>query len=147
MKVLRSVLLLLLTLAVVVSSTGLTVGMHLCAGEINGFTLFGQAQHCPMEQQQQKLPACHHKNGEANPLEKSIAGCCEDQTLSVDKVDFLTSSGKALAASPDVSFVAVVAVVWSYLLGLPQPAFTPVSDYSPPTLARNIPVLVQSFLL
>jgi hypothetical protein len=147
MKLLRHILLLLLTFAVLVSSTGLSVGMHLCAGEISNFNLFGQSQPCPMEEQKEKLPPCHHMGGEAIPLESSASDCCEDQTLSVDKVDLLTSSSKALAATPDVALVAVVAVVWSYLFGLHQPFFSPISEYSPPSLARNIPVLVQSFLL
>lgn len=147
MKLLRPILLLLLTFAVLVSSTGLSVGMHLCAGEISNFNLFGQSQPCPMEEQKEKLPPCHHKEGEAIPGENSAADCCEDETLNIDRVDLLTPSGKALVAAPDVALVAMVAVVWSHLLGLHQPVFTPKSDYSPPSLARNIPVLVQSFLI
>jgi hypothetical protein len=147
MKVLRPILLLLLTFTVLVSSTGMTVGMHLCAGEISHLNLFGTSEPCPMEQPRQKLPPCHHPEGEALPME-SAAGCCEDQILSVDQVDLLKPAGQSLAhAAPDLAFVAVVAAVWSYLFGLQQPVLLPVPVYAPPALARNIPVLVQSFLI
>jgi hypothetical protein len=141
-------LLLLLTFAVVVSSTGLTLGMHLCAGEISHFALFGQSRPCPMDEPQEKLPPCHREDGEALPLEDAATACCENQTLTVDQVDLLKPFGKSLApAAPELTFVAVVAAVWSYLFGIQQPVIPHVPDYSPPALARNIPVLVQSFLI
>jgi hypothetical protein len=148
MKVLRSVMLLMLTFTVLVSSTGMTVGMHLCAGEISSLHIFGLWESCTMEQKQETLPPCHHQDEETLPLSDSLADCCEDQTLQVDQIDLLTSSGKNLAANaPEIPFLTIVAHVWSYLFGLQQPALPPVPAYSPPALARNIPVLVQSFLL
>jgi hypothetical protein len=146
MKLLRHLLLLLLTVAVLVSATGVTVGMHLCAGEINNFTLFGQAQPCPMEQKQEKLPPCHH--GDAAPTEESADGCCENQTVTVDRVDVAVEGKTAASAKmQEVKLLAVVQVALAHLLAIDKTGnFSPLS-YSSPLIVRNIPVLVQSFLL
>lgn len=59
MKRYRRILLLTLTLLLLVSSTGISVGLHVCGGEIRDLSFFGQEPSCPMEEKQEALPPCH----------------------------------------------------------------------------------------
>jgi hypothetical protein len=147
MKVLRSILLLLLTFAVLVSSTGMTLGMHLCAGEVNNFTLSGHSEPCPMEQKKETPPPCHSKGGQTAPMETPADDCCEDQTVHIQKVELLGSSGKTISAKLEFSFVALAVMARLFLFDLFSSKPAPFAEYSPPALTRNIPVLLQSFLI
>ena len=93
-----------------------------------------------MEQQKEKLPPCHEAPANDD--------CCQDQTIVLEVEDQKSFSTTAFKLSvPDMTFIAAFAVVWSSLFNLYSPAYIHVPDYSPPVLAQDIPVLVQSFLL
>ncbi|MEJ8804089.1 HYC_CC_PP family protein [Pontibacter sp. H249] len=143
MRVLHRIILLTLALLVLVSSTGISVGMHLCAGEIRDLNLYGQADECPMEQMKEKLPPCHAP--EEEPKERS---CCEDHQLTIERLD-ITTDTKALTPTKtlDLKFIAAVKVVILQLFA-PQEELKPAyALYTSPPIARDIPVLVQSFLI
>lgn len=143
MKFLKQIILLTLTLLVLVSSTGISVGMHLCGGEVADLALFGEVADCPMEQQKEPLPSCHKV-----PVSDSTADCCDDQTFVFDHSD-ATSSSKTLILSKtaEIKFIAAVKVIILQLFApeaAPKPTY---AFYESPPLARDIPVLVQAFLL
>ncbi|MBC5774675.1 hypothetical protein H8S95_11430 [Pontibacter sp. KCTC 32443] len=144
MKLYRQIILLTLTLLVLVSSTGMAVGMHLCGGELRDVSFFGAEADCPMEQQKQKLPACH-KVPDKNDSAKD---CCDDHTLVFEHAD-ATSDSKALILTKalDLKFVAAFkAVILQFFA--PETDLKPTyALYESPPIARDIPVLVQSFLL
>ncbi|GAB3532459.1 hypothetical protein GCM10027443_16360 [Pontibacter brevis] len=145
MKLYRQIILLTLTLLVLVSSTGMAVGMHICGGELRDVTLFGAAADCPMEQKQQKeLPPCH------SPLEKKADNktCCEDHKVIVERTDATSEHDTVtLNKALDIKFIAAVQAVVLQLFA-PEAAIQPTyARYASPPLARDIPVLVQSFLL
>ncbi|MER2996704.1 HYC_CC_PP family protein [Pontibacter populi] len=142
MKLYRQIVLLALTLLVFVSSTGISVGMHLCAGELQDIALFGSEADCPMEEQKDKQPACHKVPA------TDEAECCDDHTL-VFEHDDAASDSKSLILTKtlDLKFVAAFKAVILQFFALeadPKPAY---AFYEAPPLARDIPVLVQSFLL
>jgi hypothetical protein len=144
MKLYRQVLLLALTLLVFVSSTGISVGMHLCGGELRDISFFGAEADCPMEQQKDNLPACHKvpaSDGEAKD-------CCDDHTLVFEHAD-ATSDSKALILTKalDLKFVAAFTAVILQLFAPEAIIASNYAFYNPPSIARDIPVLVQSFLL
>ncbi|RDV16168.1 hypothetical protein DXT99_05725 [Pontibacter diazotrophicus] len=142
MKLYRQVILLTLTLLVLVSSTGMAVGMHICGGELRDVTLFGTAADCPMEKQQEDLPPCHAAEKEADD------NCCEDHKVVVERTD-ATSEHDAITLSKtlDIKFIAAVQTIILQLFA-PEAAIQPTyARYASPPLARDIPVLVQSFLL
>ena len=143
MHLYRQIILLTLTLLVLVSSTGMAVGMHICGGELRDVTFFGAEAECPMEQEQEALPPCHAAKQEAD--DKS---CCEDHQVIVERLD-LAAKHKTFSLNKlqDFQFVAVVkAVVLQWFA--PETELKPAyALYESPPLARDIPVLVQSFLL
>ncbi|MFD2247753.1 HYC_CC_PP family protein [Pontibacter ruber] len=142
MKLIRQLILLVLTFVVLVSSTGMVVGMHICGGELQDLTFFGTKADCPMEQQKEKLPACHKVPA------KDKADCCDDHTLVFEHAD-ATSDSKALLLTKalDHKFVAAFKVVILQLFAPEEAVESTYASYSPPSIARDIPVLVQSFLL
>ncbi|WP_242929283.1 HYC_CC_PP family protein [Pontibacter vulgaris] len=144
MKLYRQILLLALTLLVFVSSTGISVGMHLCGGELRDIAFFGAEADCPMEQQKEKLPACH----KVPASDDKAKDCCDDHTLVFEHAD-ATSDSKALILTKalDLKFVAAFkAVILQFFA--PETDLKPTyALYESPPIARDIPVLVQSFLL
>ena len=145
MKLYRQIILLTLTLLVLVSSTGMAVGMHICGGELRDVTLFGGPADCAMEQKQQnELPPCHA------PKEKKAddGTCCEDHQVIVERTDATSEHDTITLSKPlDIKFIAAVQAVILQLFA-PEEAIQPAyARYASPPLARDIPVLVQSFLL
>jgi hypothetical protein len=144
MKLYRRILLLTLTLLLLVSATGISVGLHLCGGKIHDLSFFGQAADCPMEQKQQALPPCHTSKESLN-AEKQ---CCEQHQLVLSGVDDLAAhKTQLLTKAPDLHLLAAVQAFIRQLLApvaAPNPAY---ALYASPPIARDIPVLGQSFLL
>ncbi|NDK55631.1 HYC_CC_PP family protein [Pontibacter fetidus] len=144
MKLYRQILLLALTLLVFVSSTGISVGMHLCGGELRDISFFGAEADCPMEQQKEKLPACH----KVPASDDKAKDCCDDHTLVFEHADATADSKALILTKPlDLKFVAAFkAVILQFFA--PEADLKPTyALYESPPLARDIPVLVQSFLL
>jgi hypothetical protein len=139
----RRILLLTLTLLLLVSTTGISVGLHLCGGKVRDLSFFGQAADCPMEQKQ--LPPCHEAPQDQQSPEKK---CCEQHQLVLGSVDEAPGTkSQLLPKTPDLKFMAA-GKVFILPFGLPtadpKPAY---ALYASPPIARDIPVLVQSFLL
>ena len=145
MKLYRQIILLTLTLLVLVSSTGMAVGMHLCGGELRDITLFGATADCPMEQKQQKkLPPCHAPQDK----ETNDGPCCADHQVVVERTDATSEHDTVtLSKSLDIKFIATVQAVILQLFAPEAPIQPTYARYASPPLARDIPVLVQSFLL
>ncbi|NEM98475.1 HYC_CC_PP family protein [Pontibacter burrus] len=143
MKGLQRIILLTLTLLVLVTSTGLSVGLHFCAGDIRDLSFLGQAAECPMEQQKEALPACH------KPADTSTdEDCCNDHKLVIERQDNISDSKSIqLTKLPDYQFLAIVHAVVLQLY-FPKVTLKPAyALYTSPPVVRDIPVLVQSFLL
>lgn len=143
MNLYRQIILLTLTLLVLVSSTGMAVGMHICGGELRDITFFGAEAECPMEKPQEQVPACHAPQQDA-----SDDACCEDHQMIVERLDIAAKHKDiSLLKLQDIKFIAVVKAVilqWFSAETDLKPAY---ALYESPPLARDIPVLVQSFLL
>ena len=144
MKALHRIILLTLTLLVLVSSTGISVAMHLCNGELQDLSFLGTAADCPMEQQKEKLPACHNLPAS----DDADSDCCDDHTLVFEYEDAtIDINAQFLAKTLDIKFVAAFqAIILQFFASetAPKPTY---ALYKSPPLARDIPVLVQSFLL
>ncbi|MGV3502748.1 MAG: HYC_CC_PP family protein [Adhaeribacter sp.] len=144
MKLYRRILLLTLTLLLLVSSTGISVGLHVCGGKVQDLTFFGQQASCPMEEAQQPLPPCHPPK-HAKPLKEN---CCQQHQLSVSPLEEAARhQPQALVKATDLKILAAVQVFLQHYL-VPAAGATPAyALYLSPPIARDIPVLVQSFLL
>lgn len=145
MKLYRQVILLTLTLLVLVSSTGMAVGMHICGGELRDITFFGAEADCPMDEHQpvEQVPACH-----APALDQTEDACCQDHAFVVERPDAASKHEVlSLTKLQDIQLLAIVkAVIFQFYTSETdlKPTY---ALYTSPPLARDIPVLVQSFLL
>jgi hypothetical protein len=143
MKLYRQIILLTLTLLVLVSSTGMAVGLHICGGELRDITFFGAEADCPMEKQKEELPPCHAPKQDADQ-----DNCCENHQVIAERPD-VAAKHKVLSLSKlqDIKLLAAVkAVVFHFFA--PEVDLKPAyALYESPPLARDIPVLVQSFLI
>ncbi|MEJ8800504.1 HYC_CC_PP family protein [Pontibacter sp. H249] len=143
MKFYRQIILLTLTLLVLVSSTGMAVGMHICGGELRDITFFGIEADCPMEKEKEVVPPCHAPKQAADD-----EACCEDHQVIAERLD-VAAKHKALSFNKlqDLQLMAVIkAVVLQFYTSDadPEPRY---ALYESPPLVRDITVLVQSFLL
>ncbi|OKL38755.1 HYC_CC_PP family protein [Pontibacter flavimaris] len=145
MKLYRQVILLTLTLLVLVSSTGMAVGLHICGGELRDITLFGAEADCPMDMHQpaEKFPACH-----TPVLDQKEDTCCKDHAFVVERLDATSKHDViSLTKLQDLQLLAIIkAVIFRFYTSETdlEPTY---ALYTSPPLARDIPVLVQSFLL
>lgn len=148
MKLFRQFILLTLTLLVLVSATGVTVGKHLCGGELQNLRLFRDAKDCPMDLQKPTLLPCHTSDENTTPDHKPADDCCEDTKIVVDNIDHNAPAKASLEANAyDLKFVATAYVVLANLLFPEANTEASYLAYASPPIVRDIPVLVQSFLI
>lgn len=148
-----------LAIIVYLSSIGVTLNMHFCKGELKNVSLITKAEEC------NKKDCTAHKEKDysllginTDQLPKSCCekadqdtqakGCCDDRTeyLSLDS-EFTT---------PDIvtlyDVLPVLLVLYPELFSSLNSAITSGAQWSflhfhPPLLTKDIPILVQSFLI
>lgn len=139
MKFLKPIVSFALALLVLVSSSSFMVNMHFCGGHVQSVSLIEDAAPCPMEVQ---LPPCHKKMA----VKKS--GCCEDKQVAFEGKDFNTQVQDFSPLSIQaIHWVATVPMIMEVIQVNEALAFSNHSPYKPPIVERDIPVLVQSFLI
>lgn len=139
MKSLSPILSVMLALLVLVSSSSFTVNMHFCGGQVQSVSLIEEAAPCPMEVQ---LPPCHKKMA----VKKS--GCCEDKHVAYEGKDFNTQVNDfSMLTWQTINWVAALPVIMEVIQVNEALAFSNYTPYKPPIVGRDIPVLVQSFLI
>ena len=129
------------------TSAGFSIDMHFCGKQLKSFSLTGKAKNCFELAKTSKCPK-HQKVALATPeCEMSKKDCCHNKTLhlqadltpDIPANDFLIST-----QLQDV----VVAFVTTFLECQPVIALEPsYVHYKPPLIPKDIPILVQSFLL
>lgn len=140
----RKISAILLSLLVLLSSTSFTFSMHFCMGQLESIALFSGAESCAMVKQQS--PCASEKHDLGCDHDTTIKGCCEDHTLVIEGREDLKVVSKTTL--PEFQMAAVViSTLISYLFLKPTTNYYSFQDYSPPLIERDIPVLVQSFLI
>ncbi len=145
MNLYRQIILLTLTMLVLVSSTGVAVGMHLCGGELRDITLFGAEAECPMQHKKQEaIPPCHAQKDK----KASDDTCCKDNKTVLERNDVASDTNIiTIHKLQDIKFLAVVNTFILQLFSPEEVVLPMYTLYASPPLARDIPVLTQSFLL
>ena len=96
-----------------------------------------------MEQQKEALPPCHQIPSSGNDVD-----CCDDHNLVFEHSEAsVATKAKLLTKTLDLKFVAAFKVVILKLFAPEAEQESTYALYTSPPLARDIPVLVQSFLL
>ena len=139
MKLLKPIVSSMIALLVLVSSSSFMVNMHFCGGHVQSFSLIEEAASCPMEVQ---LPPCHKKMA----VKKS--GCCEDKHVAFEGKDFNTQvQDFSMLTWQTINYVGSLPIIMEVIQVNEALAFSNHTPYKPPIVERDIPVLVQSFLI
>lgn len=117
-----------IALVLLVATTGVTLNKHYCMGRLKAVALFQSANTCADEGMTDPMP------------------CCEDVSEEL-KVENLTKASFDFKSSPEL--VQLAAFQHAFLVVIisnkkERPSF---QNYSPPPSDRDIPVLIQSFLI
>ena len=138
-----------MALLLLTSSVSFAVDMHFCKGELKSISFWGKAPSCH-EQAVAKVSCPHHRKMIAEKgkaaLEKS--NCCNNQTVQVEADhERQTQTAMELELNPSLQYFLMAYTV--SLLPAEDVARTlaPYLNYKPPLIPRDIPVLLQSFLL
>lgn len=137
----RKISALFLSLLVLFGSTSFTINMHMCMEQIESIAFFQNAPDCDMIAKSPGCPMENH-NQESDPTNK---GCCEDQTHLIEGQDELKEVGAV--SLPSLQFIAILNACIFYSLSPSLLESYSFKEYSPPKIERDIPVLVQSFLI
>ena len=139
MKFLNPIMSSLLALLVLVSTSSFMVNMHFCGGHVQSFSFIEEAAPCPMEVQ---LPPCHKK------MTAKKSGCCEDKHVTFEGKDFNSQvQDFSILSWQAVNWIATLPIIMEVIQVNEAFTFSTNTPYKPPILERNIPVLVQSFLI
>lgn len=140
-KIFRSISAVFLSLLVLISTSSFAMNMHLCMGEVENLAFFSPAEPCELSVDDM---ACHNEIPE--PIDHLVnTGCCDDREILIEGQDELEVTGAASTYDLQLAAIlyAVVLRPW-----VPAAANTDsFVKYTPPLIERDIPVLVQSFLL
>ncbi len=139
MKQLKSIISFSLALMVLVSSSSFVVNMHFCGGHMQSVSLIEDATPCLMEVQ---LPPCHKK------MAMKKTGCCDDQHVVFEGKDFNSQVQDFSTLSwQAINWVAALPMIMEVIQVNEALAFSNHTPYKPPIVERDIPVLIQSFLI
>lgn len=102
-------------------------------------SLIEEAAPCPMEVE---LPPCHKK------VEIKKSGCCEDKHVAFEGKDFSAKiQDFSLHNWQAINWVASLPVIMEVVQVNESLTFSNHTPYKPPLLERDIPVLIQTFLI
>ena len=127
-----------------VSSLNFTLGAHYCMDSLQHFSLLGRAKGCEhAAASSQKVCPVH--GVVMNEEEKDDKNCCDDQLMVVNGLDHPSGPEQA---PPVPVFAALLPplppIVHSLeIAAIARPDFL---HFKPPLIARDLPVLYQSFL-
>lgn len=128
MRILKNIANTFLAITLLIATTGITLNKHYCMGRLKSIAVNEHAEHC-FEGEEEQMP------------------CCKDISEEL-KVEEITTVGFDFDATPDLYQLAIVQYVLlqnhNFGLQSEKPHF---QHYSPPLPDRDIPVLVQSFLI
>ena len=130
------------------TSTGLSIDMHFCGNHLKSFSLTGKAKNCFELAKSSTCPKHKKEVATANvECEMSKKDCCHNKTLNLqaDLTPDLPANDFLISPQLDRFIIAYVAV---FIDNKPETVAKPsFAHYKPPLIPRDIPVLVQSFLI
>lgn len=129
------------------TTVSISVDLHYCQGRIKSFNFAGKAKNCHEIAASRSCP--HHASAKQETargccLQKK--GCCSNKTLHAQLLQdrFQASSDFKLGGNGPTLFIPTMAWASPVQESFPEP---PYRNYKPPLIYRDIPILVQSFLL
>ena len=131
------------------TSVGFTVDIHFCQGDFKSFSLFGKAKNC--HEVLQKQSTCKHHQALAqtynNCEEDAPKDCCENKTINLDADQDQQLQTVDFELTKQTELFLTAFVFTFYQNDLINARNIDYSRYRPPLIIRDIPILIQSFLL
>jgi hypothetical protein len=131
----------LMTALLFVATTNIVLSAHLCAGELIDLSLYDKAHSCPCTGE-----SAGHDGDTADFVYSGTGSCCSELTVEKESPDIVypVSGIKEINFQIATLQLMIFTGISQQFENLHKTAFKP---YSLPHADRDIPVLVQSFLL
>lgn len=141
-----------LTLALLMffTSTGFSIDMHFCGDNLKSVNMLGKAKNCYELAKTVSPKDClqHQKiKKETTGCSMDKKDCCQNRSLNLQADLTLENQSSEFTMSQqlqDFVIAYLVVLLEDRIVETDTPSF---ADYKPPIIPRDIPVLVQSFLL
>jgi len=134
------------------SSTGFSIDLHYCQGDIKSFSLFGTAKSCHAKAEKSHCSknkmTCHSAMAETGEVDDAQRKCCSNKSIEVSPdMDTQKIIAEQLTET-NITFISAFVAVFCIgeIFDLAK-LIIPHLNYIPPLLDKDIPVLIQSFLL
>jgi hypothetical protein len=139
-----------MALLIFITSVGFTMDMHYCKDELKSVNFFGKAKSCHEVSEGAVKKVCpHHQKmmEQSDNCSMDKKDCCENKTYHFQADDTQQVKTDNFVENLPLQR-ALIAQVFQLskqqLIETDTPAF---AHYQPPLIPRDIPVLIQSFLL
>jgi hypothetical protein len=135
----KKVLAIFFALLLMTSHSGVVFATHYCMGEIADVQIGFETHADPCEM------AANPKSCELDSEAMNKMDCCSDDYVQIQ----LNESYQTLASDAPIHMPFLIAFTYSYfnIYGVEVDQNPEFSEYSPPILQQDIPVLFQSFLI
>lgn len=149
---------LFMSFLVFTTSTGWSLDVHYCEGKVQSVSLFGTAKpchekdnsSCSLNEQKcslvKKKCCSAKKSSDFEPTLES-KDCCQNELISLSQVKDIQQISSSWDLNINIWFAAAYVHSFVYPILEFKSSIFPHQNYTPPWLTRDIPVLVQSFLL
>lgn len=134
MKALKSIFSSLLALVVLLSSLSFTIDKHICMGQVHSLAILKDASSCGMDMMAKKDMS-------------AMEGCCQNEKTVIKGNDYQVKTLKPIAVEYQSEWVATLSHVIETLDFESSVTYPAHLTYKPPLIEREIPVLIQSFLI
>ncbi|MEQ8304857.1 MAG: hypothetical protein RIB47_15790 [Cyclobacteriaceae bacterium] len=134
MKALNTIFSAVLALVVLLSSFSLTIDKHLCMGRVQSVAILHEAAPCPMEMM-------------AESGMGAMDGCCQDTQTKIEGNEYHYKAVKEIGIEYQSLWVATLPQIIETLDLTTASTFEGHTLYKPPLIERDVPVLIQSFLI
>jgi hypothetical protein len=141
----------MMAMLVLLSSTGFSMDLHFCQGQLKSFSLFGKAETCHAQAAkshcQKKKKTCHASISNQDEVGKCKKNCCSNKTVKIESNNDIKNIQTLELAPLQAKFLTAFIQVYLLKKSEQNKAIIPHLNYVPPLLNKDIPVLIQSFLL
>lgn len=133
------------------TSVGFSIDMHFCQGHLQSISFLGSAEDCYGSTSNNQQKSCLVSKKE-NPKKTECAldkkDCCHNKNR-VFQASLTASnpSGQLVGDWNNLYDYIIILILLPYDSYLPNQYIVKNFSYPPPLLYRNIPILIQSFLL
>ena len=129
------------------SSSGFSLDLHYCQGQLKSFSIFGKAKNC---HEMAKMSHCKHHDTKTSSTcsDKKDKDCCNNEThLVKSDLELQVNSFKINLDKNEEWFISAFVSIFLYSSFIPFSETDTFHTARPPLIPRDICVLFQNFLL